>query len=553
MNGLTRQQALEKENKDLRTRLKNQQAKAEIASCATEDELKGLKAQLKEKDKAIAMLQRGAASLTQKLAEAKGLCKETIQTRIDAAVAKAVAAAIKPLLGELAKAHAEISRLKAIINKDSSNSSKPPSTNGYKTLPNNREKSNRPKGGQKGHPGHRLALPKNMDELVEKGIIAKQIIDHTDGGCEYISRYVIDVEVVATITEHRYALGQQLPGQLYNEVSYGENIRAISVLLLSEGVIAEKRFSEILGGLTHGVVAISPATLEKFQSQFAQKLESNGELEAIKEDLLNGEVLHTDDTPLRCSETIDYHENGEIVRREAKNTSFDATVRVYSNANSTLYTVNPRKDNNGVLRDGVLPKFHGILSHDHESKFYKYGTWHAACGGHLLRELKGLQDLECIPWAGDMRGHMAEINKHKNKGLEKGQTACAPELLKTLEQRYDALIERGHLELGEMIENELGYKPFRAMLNRLSDYKDCYLLFIRNYKAPFTNNLAERDLRPEKTKQKVSGLFRSWNGINDHVKIRSFISTVKKRRGDLFLAIAKVNGGVSVLKKSYTA
>jgi hypothetical protein len=155
-----------------------------------------------------------------------------------------------------------------------------------------------------------------------------------------------------------------------------------------------------------------------------------------------------------------------------------------------------------------------------------------------------------IPWAKDMRAYVSGMNKHKNKDLEKNIAACDPKLLADFEQTYDDLLERGRGELGRMQEGSFGYDEFRKMLNRLTEFKDCYLLFMRDYKAPFTNNLAERDLRPEKAKAKVSLLFRSWNGIKNHTMIRSFISTAKKRSMDLFSAITKANNGIAVLRKA---
>ena len=545
MKALTRLQVLEKQNKDLRARLENRQGKAELSLCANEGELKGLRIQASDKDAIIAMLQKEIAALTKELEEAKDLRAETMQNRIDAAVAGATA----PLLAELDKAHVEIARLKAIANKDSTNSSKPPSQNGFKKHANNsREKSGKKIGGQPGHPGHRLGLPENMDELVGKGIVTKLVIDHTGGAREYVSRFVIDVEVATTITEHRFAAGAELPKNLYNEVSYGDNIKAMSVLLLNEGIVAEKRFSEILAGLTHGVVTVSPATLEQFLSQFAKKLENNGELEAIKQDLLNGEVMHTDDTPLRCVETVEYLDNGEVKVKTAEGKSFDATVRTYSNERSTLYTVNPKKDQEGVGRDDVLPGYLGTLSHDHESKFYNFGKAHSTCGAHLLRDLRGLHELWKIPWAKDMRAYVTKMNKHKNRDLLNNVTACDPVLLADFERTFDDLLERGRIDFGLMQKGDFGFDEFRKMLNRLTNFKDCYLLFMRDYKAPFTNNLAERDLRAEKTKQKVSLSFRSWGGITNHAKIRSFISTLKKRGKDLFEAIALANGETAVLR-----
>jgi hypothetical protein len=546
MKALTRLQVLEKQNRDLKARLENREGKSEIALIAAEDELKTAREQLRAANATIAMLQKEIGNLTRELEIAVDLRDGAMLARIEAAAGRATA----PLIAELAQAHLEIARLKAIVNKDSSNSSKPSSKNGFRQIPNCREKSGKPRGGQKGHPGHRLGLPENIDELVAGGIVKKRVIDHSGGSAEYVSRYVVDVEVLTTITEHRYAIGAQFPESQYNEVSYGDNIKAMSVMLLTEGIIAEQRFSDILAGITQGVVTISPATLERFKSQFAGKLEGSGELDAIREDLLNGEVINTDDTPLRCAETVEYLEDGTEVVICAEGKSYSATVRTHSSETATFYTVNPRKDMEGIKRDGLLPGFFGILGHDHEIKFYNYGMLHSTCGEHLRRELIGLRDLQMISWAEDMRSHIVRMNAHKNKDLAEGKTACAPVTLAAFEQTFDDLLERGRGDFGQMKKGDFGYDELRVMLNRLTDFKDCYLLFIRNYKAPWSNNLAERDLRPEKTKEKVSLLFRSWNGIKNHVKIRSFLSTAKKRGIDLFSAISNVNNGIAVLRKS---
>jgi len=545
---------LKRQNKDYKIKNENLKIKLELAKEEHKAELERLKEEIKDKDKLISMFRNDAEILEQKLEKARDIQSKTFQARVDAAVEKRIErevihAAANVLL-ELNKAHVEIARLKGVINKDSSNSSKPPSTNGFKKIPNSREKSTRLRGGQPGHPGHRLALPENIDELVEKGIVKRNLIDLTTNGTnEYKSRYVMDVEVITTVTEIRFDKDAVLPPHLYNEVSYGENIRAMTVLLLKEGIIAEKRLAdEIIGGLTRGAVTISPATIEAFAKQFAQNLEKNGELDTIINDLLNGKNMHVDDSPLRSTETIEYLENEEIAMREAKNSSYSITVRTHSNEKSTLYTVNPRKDQEGVERDNILPRYLGNIIQDHESKFYNYGTGHGTCGDHLCRNLKGLRDLENIPWADHMRKHMLKMNKHKKKDLSEGKNKCNPETLETFERKYDSLIEQGRTLHSQMIEGELGYTEFRAMLNRLTKHKDSYLFFMRDYEIPFTNALAERDLRMEKVRQKISYLFRSWKSAKTHTKIRSFISTVKKRKGDLFLAITKVNKGVKVLE-----
>lgn len=60
------------------------------------------------------------------------------------------------LSGMIVKLMAEVERLKAQIDKNSGNSSKPPSQDGFKRVPNSREKSVQSRGGQPGHPGHIL-------------------------------------------------------------------------------------------------------------------------------------------------------------------------------------------------------------------------------------------------------------------------------------------------------------------------------------------------------------------------------------------------------------
>jgi transposase len=273
-------------------------------------------------------------------------------------------------------------------------------------------------------------------------------------------------------------------------------------------------------------------------------LTESGELAAIKQDLLNGELLNTDDTSMRVLQRIVYskedYSTDPIVYERAEKKSFRATIRTHSNENSTIYTVNPKKDKKGIDRDGILPEYIGTLCHDHESKFYHYGKNHATCGSHLTRDLKGLSDSYNCPWAQKMRRFILGMNAQKNEDISAGRTSCASWQLALFEAEYDLLIREGLKALSQMNETAWGYDEYNAMFKRLVNFKDSYMLFMRDYKVPFTNNLAERDLRMEKTKEKVSGMFRSWNGIVAHSKVRSFMSTAKKRNKDLFSSVLQV-------------
>jgi hypothetical protein len=471
-----------------------------------------------------------------------------ISSEISKAVEEAVKEATEPLYekiteleAEKAKLNAEVFRLSNQINKNSGNSSKPPSTDGFKRIPNLREHSSRKPGGQKGHPGRNLKLPENLNELVDKGLARRETVDHTDGTTPYVSRYVIDVEVNLVVTEHRYAKGKAPRG---NEVTYGENIKAMSVLLSTEGIIAEERLSKYFKEITNKAIPISDATIDNFLTEFSDSLDP--EIEEIENCLLNELVMHVDDTPVRCTQKPDYSVEEPVIET-SKGTSFNSYIRTYSNKDTTLYTVNPQKNIEGIERDGVLPKYVKTLIHDNEAKFHNYGIRNGLCCTHLCRDLIGLHDLQKIPWADEMCKFMIALNDHKKADQKSGKESCDQDELEKFSRNYDLLIEQGQKALSLLKDKELGFDELRKMLNRLIKYKDCYLLFIRDYKVPFSNNQAERDLRPIKTKQKVSGCFRSWEGIKRFTKIRSFISTAKKRNLNILESINRVLHGDHVL------
>jgi transposase len=465
-----------------------------------------------------------------------------LEDSIEAKITAAVERTITPLRLQLSEREAEIVckdaeilRLKAIINKDSSNSSKPPSSDGFKKIPNNREKSGKKRGGQVGHEGYSLKVPENLDKLVEEGKASKKLIDYTDGAKEYVSKWIVDIDIKTVYTEIRYPAGTQLPPELQPEVIYGNGIKALTVLLEQEGVVAIKRLSDFFSMATGGLINLSKGTIESFITKFAQSVDTD--IAAIKETLLNGLVINTDDTQMRCAETYKYGEDDEATLTTAKNTTFGVNIRTYSNEKATYYTVNPGKGDDGILRDGLLLDFLGILGHDHDKKFYKYSIFHATCCEHLLRDLKGLRDLYNCPWAEGFRTFLKDMNAHKKYDISFGINKCEESLLESYSEKYDILLRDGDIILAGIIPGTFGYDELRKMLARLRDYKDAYLLFIRDYNAPFTNSLAERDLRPCKTRQKISGCFRTWKGISDFVKIMSVFSTWKKQKVDLFTKI----------------
>ena len=452
--------------------------------------------------------------------------ESTLETRIANAVEEAVAKATEPLLAKIAEKDEEILRLKSQINKDSSNSSQPSGTNGFKKVPNNREKSSRQQGGQRGHRGARLNIPGNLAELVEEGIAEHIIVSEVEDGEPYVSDWTVDIKIVTVFTEHRRKPGKP------PRIMYGVQIKVLAVYLCVMGLIAYKRLSEFFREISKGLVTVSKGSLAEFNRAAAQRIN----LEPNVQDLLNGEVINVDDTQIKTSERP--APGGKL--ETAENTTFNAFIRTYSNEKTTVLTAHPGKSEETVNTDNILTRFHGIVAQDHEAKFYNFGNSNATCCAHLTRELKGMAQLQMLEWANGVRSFFLEMNEHKLEDIREGKTSCGSDLLRTFEEQYDKYVASGRLLLDSMPPKSFGHDELRRMVNRLEKHKDNYMLFMRNYKAPFTNNQAERDLRHCKARQKVSGCFRSWQGVLDYCKIRSFLSTANKRGQNLVVSLTDV-------------
>ncbi len=475
---------------------------------------------LKNENRLLRGYKAEACSLREKMEELEISIDNRIAEAVAKAVTEAVAKATEPLLVKIEEQQKEILRLKSQIDKDSSNSSKPPSTNGFKKPANNRETSTKRQGGQPGHKGSRLNIPKNLDELKAAGKIEYRIIyDGVSEGEAYASDFEVNLKIIPEYIETRRAVGK--PPQ----ISYGQDFKALAVYLSVVGLIATKRLSDFFGEITYGLANVSKATLAKFLHSTAEKID----ITPLIQDLLNGKVIHVDETPIKTTERPNDEKELEI----ARHSTFSAYIRTYSNGKTTVLTANPRKTEESGKRDNILTQFHGIISQDHESKFYNFGNAHATCGAHLSRELKGMAELNLLDWAEEFRVFFVGMNTHKNEDIEQGIKSCNPAILNYFEHQYDESLEKGVALLAEMKPKSFGYDELLRMTNRLAKYKDNYMLFIRDYTAPFTNNQAERDLRHCKTKQKISGCFRSWQGVLDYCKLRSFLGTAKKRSQNL--------------------
>lgn len=401
-----------------------------------------------------------------------------------------------------------IQELKEQLNKNSKNSSKPPSSDGYKKpAPKSlRKPSGKKVGGQDGHQGTHLAVITAPDEIVThmpsacKGCRHYQMCKGT--ACIAEKRHVIDAVVTVNVTEHQVlelpicmlhgdTRRGEFPADAKAAVQYGENLQSLAVALNTVGAVSIKRTHEILSGVFNIPI----------------------------------------ETGTRVDKKLWW-------------------VHDASNCEYTYLDISPKRGNAGMEQCGVLPEFKGIAMHDCWASYWNYpDIQHAVCCAHLLRELTGIDENHPEQkWASAFIDLLLEMKKVKDKAVEKGKDFLSYYHYHKFDKKYDELIGQARKEnpLPETTEKKRGRKKkgkILALVERLANYKASVCLFIHNFNVPFDNNQAERDLRMIKVKTKVSGCFRTEEGARDYLKIMSYVGTAHKQGYNAYEAIKNAISG----------
>ena len=421
----------------------------------------------------------------------------------------------------------EIERLKNNNNKDSSNSSKPSSTNGYKkVITNNRVKSGKKQGGQVGHKGETLTKEK-IDKMIENKEIDKIITVEENKLTENntpIVTYEIDIKVEKVLIKHVYY--PTTPQNITSSpVIYGNNIKSISALMYMKGSSLDA-IKSLLGEFTDNKLIPSKGSIYSWIHRLSDVL-SNTEYEKIKKELLNSLVLHVDETPIKI--------NGE-----------QYYIHNISNDKYTLQYVSKKRGEKAIKDFGLLKQFNGILVHDHFIMYYNYGSENAECNVHALRYLKGVTDFTEHKWAKKLSFLLIEMKNRKEELIASGVERISDTEYESFKNRYLEILKEGNLEYKKDLKTNSYKKDERRLLNRLEKYVDNHLLFLKKFYVPFSNNRAEADLRFAKIRQKI-GKFRSIEGANNFVVIRSFTSTCSKNKKSLNSSLKEIFSNKTVL------
>ena len=143
---------------------------------------------------------------------------------------------------------------------------------------------------------------------------------------------------------------------------------------------------------------------------------------------------------------------------------------------------------------------------------------------------------------------LSEMNEATHAARAAGQLAVDPALRAMLTARYDALIQTGLAQNPANLpppgrRRRPAQTPTRNLLERLDTKREEVLRFLEDLTVPFDHNLAERDLRMVKVRQKISGTFRTEEGATRFAQIRGYLSTARKQGQSIWAAIQSVITG----------
>ena len=413
------------------------------------------------------------------------------------------------------------------LNRNSRNSSKPPSSDPNRKR-ESKAKGERKAGGQKGRDGVTLKKVDNPDEVEVIKVDRRKYPRSKYKVVGYEARQVFDIKISRVVTEYRAEVVEDAKGNrivasfpegVTKAVQYGPDLKAHAVYMSQYQLIPYKRIQEYFEGQIG--IPLSEGSIYNFNREAYESLEPFDV--RAREELTKSEVMHVDETGI--------NKNGDRY-----------WLHSASNSLWTYFFPHERRGTEAINSIGILPEFKGILCHDHLKSYYTYSNCtHALCNAHHLRELDGVwEDDNKQEWAKEMKALLKEINR---------ATSDAGGILGTDEsekyrQRYRTILQNAEAESSPPDEtNRKGKRgrvrrtKARNLLERLRKYEGDVLRFMDNKNVPFTNNLAENDIRMTKVQQKISGCFRSLEGAKIFCRIRSYLSTCRKQGVNLSRAL----------------
>ena len=354
----------------------------------------------------------------------------------------------------------------------------------------------------------------------------------------YERRQRVDLpEIKAQVTEYQ-ALEVRCPGcqhvtrgtfpdEVRASIQFGPLLKGIALYLLYGQLLPYARTAELLSDVCG--CPLSPGTLEAFVAEGADRLVETEE--QIKQALRAAEVMGTDETGIRVQGVLHW-------------------LHVARTDKLTHYAVHRKRGKAATDAIGILPQFHGIMEHDGYSSYPQYSQCeHAQCNAHPLRELCFLEEHEKQAWAGKLKDHLLACHLTVEEARARGETSLPTWVIEQLTTSYHQLIEAGLAAQPPPLpmphhRGRVKQTKAKNLLDRLERDAQSILLFMSDFRVPFTNNGSEQDLRMVKVQQKISGTFRSQRGPVAFCRIRGYLSTMAKQGHRLCIVARQLFAGV---------
>lgn len=426
----------------------------------------------------------------------------------------------------------EILRLKSKNDKDSSNSSKPSSTNGYKkVVTNRREKSDKKKGAQFSHKPH--SLNNKLEQFINSGDIEEEIIEvnknRKNQKKRYVEKVVIDLKITKTVTRYRYYPDKHgkynIPKEHNQNVQYGNIVKAICIDLMNNLYNSTDSTTRFIEDITNGGMTISKGTLCNWTKEISNSLQP--QINNIETNLLNSYFLNHDESQIKI--------DGD-----------GYNILCACNKKYTRLWVNEHKSREALNEIGFLPKFHGVIVKDGTELYNPYGCVLAQCLSHILRYLVDFYTKITHKAPKKMSDFLSKCNNTRNQKIEKGITGFTKTEYDALIKEYDSILDEWEEEMRQDTNNYLLDEELclwtrmkyddKKMNKEIRGDREEILYFLKDFKVPATNNQAEVDQRNAKIKQKI-GKWRSEEGANYYATIRSCINTYKKNAVNVLEAL----------------
>jgi hypothetical protein len=433
-----------------------------------------------------------------------------------------------------------LARLERAASRNSGNSSLPPSLDDQPgrtppARPERGEGKRRDPGKQPGAPGSYLAWSEDPDRTVPhfpRGACAcgADLADAADLGVAASHQQIEIPEMTAKVIQHDLhevacgcgqvhrpaaPAGAGMPGT----VTYGISLQAWCVYLMAAHAIPVHRAAELIEALTGA--RPSPGFVHGMLARAAAAVRHANQL--IRALIILARVVCADETPIRVGP-------GPKTRKRYLLVACTNLLIYYFLGDRSLAS----------FEAFVFPDLAGaVVVHDRYQNYDKFpGITHQLCCQHLLRDLAdAAQSYPGAIWpvqvAEALQALIHQANLARGQGLAAVRADAKAEHLKLFRHGVRVGLSEVRRHPGANVEQP----PARLLLECLRDREDDVLRFLSDLRIPSTSNQAERDVRPAKTQQKISGRLRSEQATRHRYAIRGYISTAAKHGISAFTAL----------------